>query len=206
MIKQKLHRLPCGQVMCVFAAVDVAAPRVIEMRKIKLLHPLLTHQGQQRREVMRVQCSHGVAQAHFDLSRMQMPHRGQTALERALESAKLVVRFTQTIQADADVIKINRRDAIGHRRINQRAIGRKAGVKPHGLGACSDFKNIGTQQRLTPREDEHRHAKVVQIVHHLKDLMRAQLACVVMIGRLRVAMLASEVAATDQIPDHHWTR
>ena len=61
----------------------------------------------------------------------------------------------------------------------------------------------GPQQRLAAGQDEHRHLEALEVVHHRIDLLGPQLAGKIGVGRNRIAMLAGQVAAPDQVPDDH---
>ena len=80
------------------------------------------------------------------------------------------------------------------------------GLNTLGLGALGDLEDVGPQQRLAPRQDQHRHPEGLQLVHHPEDLIGAQLAGEVLVGRDRITVLAGEVAAPDEVPDHHRAR
>ncbi|MDT4859434.1 hypothetical protein FQZ97_939420 [compost metagenome] len=188
----------------VLAAVDVAAAGVVEVREIELVHPLGSHQAQQRREVVRVERGHGVTQAHLHAACAQQAHGGEAAVEGAVEPAKLVVRLAQAVQADAHVVEACCGDAVGHGGVDQRAVGGQAGVEAHGARAVGDVEDVGPHQRLTAGEDEHRHAKGLEVVHHRGHLVPAQLTGVFVVGREGVAVFAGEVAAPDQVPNNNW--
>ena len=96
-----------------------------------------------------------------------------------------------------------RGDLARYWRVDQRAVGGQADVEAHRLGAARDLENIRPQQRLAAGKDQHRHAESLQVVHHREDLRGRQLAGKILVGRNRVAVLAGQVAAPDQVPDHH---
>ena len=200
--KQQVQRLAGGGEMRVLAPVDVAAPGVVEVREVELLRALFAHQRQQCGQVVRVHGRHGEAQAHLHAPRAQEAHGGQAAVKRAVQPAEFVVRGLEAVQADAHVVKTGSGHAVGHGLVNQRAVGGQADVKAHALRARGNVEQVGAHQGLAAREDEHRHAESAQVVHHRMNLLRTQLARVVVVGRQGVAMLAGEVAAADQVPDH----
>ncbi len=200
-LEQQVHRGAGGGELRVLGAVDVAAAGVVQVREIELVRALLAHQRQQGLQVVRVAGRHGVTQAHLHAARVQVPYSRQAAVEGALQPAELVVGLAQAIDADAHIVEACSGHPVGHGLVDQRAVGRETGIEAHGLGTRSDVEDIGPHQRLTAREDEHGHLESLEVVHHGEDFRRVQLARVVMVGRERVAMLAGEVAAADQIPD-----
>jgi hypothetical protein len=132
---------------------------------------------------------------------VQVPHGGQAAVEGTLEPAEAVVHGADAVQADADVVEAGPCHAVGHRRVDQGAVGGQADVEAHGLGAVGNVEQVRPQQRLAAGEDEHRHAGGLEVVHDAEDLGGAELAAVLMVGREGVAMFAGEVAAADEVPD-----
>ncbi len=127
-------------------------------------------------------------------------HRG---VEGALHATEVVVGFLDAVQADADVIEADGGNAVDIAFVDQRAVGGQADVEAHVLGAVGDVEDVGPQQRLAAGENQHRHAEALEVVHHGEDFGGGQLAGEILVGRNRVAVLAGQVAAPDQIPDHH---
>ncbi len=74
----------------------------------------------------------------------------QAAVKGSVQAAEFVVRGLQAIQADAYVVKAFLGDALGQRAVNQRAVGREAGVKAQFSRLGGDVKNIRPQQWLAP--------------------------------------------------------
>jgi len=62
------------------------------------------------------------------------------------------------------------------------------------------------QQRLAARQNQHRHFKSLQIIHHCVDFRRGQLARKIFVRRRGVAMFTSKITAANQIPNHHRRR
>ena len=131
---------------------------------------------------------------------------GQPTVEGAIQAAEEIVRLAQAVQADAHVVEAHGGDAVGHGLVDQGAVGRQARVELHVPGAFGDLEDVGPHQRLAAREDQHRHPVGLEVVHHAEHFLRGQLALVVVVGRQRVAVLAGQVAAADQVPDHHRPR
>ena len=75
-------------------------------------------------------------------------------------------------------------------------------VITHGPGAPRDIENIRAQQWLTTRENQHRHTKGLQVIHDSEHLAGIQFTLEVDVRRYGIAMLASQVAASDQVPDY----
>jgi len=145
--------------------------------------------------------------AHADLDAACMAqadglHRG---LVGAVQATEAVVGFLQSVDADTDIVVADAGNAVDHAFVDERAVGGQADVKAHGLGTARDVEDIGPQQRLAAGQDQHRDMKTLEVVHHLIDFSGGQLAGEVGVGGNRVAVLAGEVAAPDQIPDHHRT-
>lgn len=66
----------------------------------------------------------------------------QAAREGAVQAAESVMRFFETVEADAHIVKVHRRHALGHGGINQGSVGREAGIKTQGLGTLGDLEKI----------------------------------------------------------------
>jgi hypothetical protein len=100
------------------------------------------------------------------------------ATQRSVESArhlpKMVVGCTDAVERNADVVEIALGDAIDVR-VDQGAVRRQADVEAHRLGTAGDVEDVRMQQRLAAGENQHRHAKTLEIVHHRKDLVGRQL-------------------------------
>ena len=207
-VEQPVECLARGDELGILGAVDVAAAGIVQVREIELVDLLIAHQLQQRGQVVRVQRRHREAQADLDAACAQQPHRRKAAVERAVQAPELVVRRGQAIEADADVVEARGGHAVGHRAVDQRAVGGQADIETLRLRARGDLEQIGPQQRLTAGENQHRNLEGFQIVHRVTDLGVRQLARVVVIGRKRIAVLARQVAAPDQVPDHDrsWRR
>jgi len=107
------------------------------------------------------------------------------------------------IEAHAHVIKPHLGDAAHVALIYEGAIGGQRNVETHPFCPSGDVEDVRAQQRLAAGQDEHRYAKRLEVIHHAEDLPRRQLARKVLVGGDRIAVLACEVAATDQVPDHH---
>ena len=202
-LEQQIQRRAGGIKPGIAAAVDIAAPGVVEMGEIELVDLLVPHQLQQGREVLIIQVGEGIAQAGLDALRVQQADRVQRGVVGAVQAPELVMGVALAVDADADIIKLLRGYAGRHRRADQGPIGGQRGVKALGLRPRGDLENVWAQQGLTAGQNQHRHAVALQIIHRRADLGKAQLSGVVMVGGERVAMLAGEVAAPGQVPDHH---
>ncbi len=91
----------------------------------------------------------------------QKAHGGQAAVKGPVQAAKFIVRGLQAIQADAYVVKAFLGDALGQRAVNQRAVGREAGVKAQFSRLGGDVKNIRPQQWLAAGQNQRGHAKAL---------------------------------------------
>ncbi len=190
----------------VVAAVLVAAAGIDQVRQIDLVDGLRLGKIEQRRKVLRIVHGHGEAQPDLDGARLELPDGGERRVEGAGLAAEAVVHFADAVEADADIVVADRGDAVGGGLVDQRAVGRQADIKAHRLGAGGDVEDVGAQQRLAAREDQHRHAEGLQVVHDPEHLLGRQLAGEIDIAGDRVAVLAHQVAAPDEIPDHHRAR
>ena len=123
--------------------------------------------------------------------------------ECARLAAKAVMSFGDAVQTDADVIETDFGDAGDIGFINQRAVAGQGDVEPQVLGAAGDGVNIRAQQRLAARQNQHRHPEPLEIIHDRECFLGRQLAGEIGIGGDGVAMLAGQIAAPHQIPDHH---
>ena len=200
-LEQQVERLARGLEMRILGAVDVAATGVVEVREVELFGAFVVHQRQQRGQLVGVESGHRVAQSDLDAAPVQQAHPFQAAVEGPVPAAKAVVHRADAVQTDAHVVEPGLLDAVGHRGVDQRAVARQPDIEAHRPGARGDLEQVGTQQRLAAGEDQHRHAEGLQVGHHLEDLGGAEFACVVVVGRQRVAVLAGQVAAADQVPD-----
>src|SRR5690554_4245198 len=117
--------------------------------------------------------------------------------------AEFVVGGLQTVNADAHVVVAYGFDLADVFFGDQGAVGRKAHVKAHFLGPVGNLVNVRAHQRLTARQDQYRNTVGFEVVHHGVDFFSAQFTLEVDIGRDRVAVFAGEVAAADEVPDHH---
>ena len=160
-VKQQVHGIACCQVVGILIAVDVAAPGVVQVREVELVRPFVLHQLQQVGQVVRVHGRHGEAQAHLHAKFSQKAHGGQAAVKGPVQAAKFIVRGFQSIQADAYVVKAFLGDALGQRAVNQRAVGREAGVKAQFAGLGGNFKNIRPQEWLAAGQNQRGHAKAL---------------------------------------------
>ena len=127
----------------------------------------------------------------------------QRSLESALHPAELVMRFANAVERHADVVEIALGNLVDVVFVDQRAVRRQADVKTLGLGAFGNVVDIRPQQRFAAGKNEHRHLEALEVVHHRINLLGIQLAGEIGIGRNRIAMLAGQVAAPDQVPDDH---
>ncbi len=159
--------------------------------------------GEQPRQVGVVVAGQGKAHAHLHARIAAEPQCRHRGIERTGAAAEPVVRVAATVETDADVVETDVGDAIDVRCVDQRAVGGEPDVEAHRLGAPRDVEDIGTQQRLAARQDQHRHMERLEIVHHRKHFGRAEFAREIVIGGDGVAVLAGEIAAPDQVPDHH---
>src|SRR5690606_8186696 len=66
-------------------------------------------------------------------------HRGGKA---TFHLSKLIVNFWQTINADADIIKLSSSDLLNIAFVDQRAVGREGNIKTVLTGALSQLENI----------------------------------------------------------------
>jgi len=144
---------------------------------------------------------HGEAHADLQAEVAAEADAVQRFLEGALHAAELVVRLANAVEADADVVKVSLRDTADVGFVDQRAVGGETDVEAQALGPLRDVEDVRPQQRLAAGENQHRHAEALEVVHHGIDLLRAQFAGEVLVGGDRVAVLAGEVAAADQVPD-----
>ena len=190
------------------AMVNVTTLPVSRVREIMALNRAgkkvdqLQHAGQ----VAGVVLGHREAHPHLHAQSGAQAQAGQRAVEGAVEAAELVVGLADAVEADSHVVEVGGGDGVDVGGVDQRAVGRQAHVEAHLLGPPGDLEDVGPQQRLAPRQDQHRHPEGLQLVHHPEDLIGAQLAGEVLVGRDRITVLAGEVAAPDEVPDHHRAR
>jgi hypothetical protein len=187
----------------VVLAVLVAAPGVVQVREIEAVDALVLDQPEQAGQVLMIVLGHGEAHADLEPGIAAQADAGQRQVEGALHAAELVVRGAEAVEADADVVVADGADAVEHGRVDQRAVGGQRGEEAHLLRARRDLENVRPQQRLAAGKDQRRNAEGLELVHDAEHLGGAQLAGEVLVGGNRIAVLAGQVAAPDQVPDHH---
>jgi hypothetical protein len=125
------------------------------------------------------------------------------ASKAPVHAAEFVVRCAEAVERNADVVEIALGDLGDVALVDQRAVRRQADVEALGLGALGDVVDIRPEQRLAAGQDQHRHLEVACRSSITVDLLGIQFAGEIGVGGNRVAMLAGQVAAPDQVPDHH---
>jgi hypothetical protein len=192
-----------GLVMGVVLAVLVAAAGVVEVREVELVDALVLDQLQQAGRSWALSWVMVKRTPTLRPSVAAQADAVQRRVEGAFLAAEAVVGLADAVEADADVVESRLGDAVDVGFVDQRAVGRQADVEAHGLGAAGDVEDVRPQQRLAAGEDQHRHAEGLEVVHHAEDFLGRQLAGEILVGGNRVAVLAGQVAAPDQVPDHH---
>ena len=110
--------------------------------------------------------------------------------------------LAHAVDADPDIVVAGCRDRADVVLVDQGAVRGEPDVETERLRAMRDLEDVGPEQRLAAREDQHRHPERSQIVHDREDLRGGEFAREVAV-RGDGAVLAGEVAAPDQVPDHH---
>ena len=200
-VEQEVHRPARGLENDVVLAVDVAAPGVVQVREVELVHALVLHEPEQRRQLVGVVLGHGEAHADLDALLVAQADRVHRGIVGAFQAAEAVVGRLQAVNRDADVVVADAGNPVDVGFVDERAVGREADIEAHVLGAPGDIEDVRPQQRLAARENQHRHAEGLEIVHDLVNLRGRKLAGEILVGRDRIAVLAGEVAAADEIPD-----
>ena len=189
--------------MRVGLAVLVATTGIVQVRKVETVDPFILHQLEQSWQIVGVVLGHGEARADLETEVAAKAHPRERFLEGAFHAPEAVMGFTDTVEADADIVEIDFSDLLDVFLGDQGPVGGQADIEAHLLGALRDFEDIRSQQRLAARQDQHRHMKTLEVVHDLVDFVGRQLTRKVLVRRNRVAMLAGQVATSNQVPDHH---
>jgi len=189
--------------MRVGLAAALAAPAVVQVREIELLHVVLAHQRQQGGQLWVVVLRERGAQPDANAvlaAQVDGVHRGD---EAALELAPLVMNRFQAVDADADIVVLRRSHLLDIALVDQRAVGRQRHEEALFAGMGGELEDVVPQQRLATGKDQHTHTGFVQIVDDLQGFARIQLVAKFAVGGGGVAVLAGQVAAPQQIPDNH---
>ncbi len=203
LLEELAHGIAGHLVMGVGLAAALATAAVVEVREVELLYVVLTHQCQQGGQLRVVVLCQGGAQADADVvlaTQVDGVHGGG---EAALELAPVVMHRFQAIDADADVIEPDRGDARDVAFVDQRAVGRQGDEEALVASVIGQLEDVAAQQRLAAGEDQHAHAGFVQIVDHAERLGGVQLVAEFAVGGGCIAVPAGQVAAPEQVPDHH---
>jgi len=172
------------------------------VREVEAVDPLVFDEGQQLRQIVRVLLGHREADADLQAEIATQPNTLQRCLEGPAHLPETVMRGADAVERHPDVVEVAVGDAVNVGRVDEGAIGRQADVEAQRLGAAGDVEDVGPQQWFAAGEDQHRHAKTLQIIHHRKDFFAAQFAREVPVGGDRVAVFAGQVAAPNEVPDH----
>ena len=173
------------------------------MREVELVDALVFEQAQHGRQLGRVGLGEREPQPHLDAAVAAAADAAERGAVAALLAAEAVMRGLGTVEADADIVETGRGDAGGHGLVDQRAVGGQPHVELQRLGAGRDLEDVRAQQRLAAGKDQHRYAEGFEVVHSAADLRRGELPREVDVGGDGVAVLAAQVAAAHQVPDHH---
>ncbi len=99
------------------------APRVSQMIDAEALHVVFQADIEDSVKVGLIKRVDRKAQADLDTPRAAAVNRSQRALERALQPPQFIVPRPDAVHADARVLKSERSQAVGHRLVNQQAVG-----------------------------------------------------------------------------------
>jgi len=189
--------------MGVGLAVLVAAPGIIQVGQIELVDPLVIHELQQLRQIAGVVTGQGETHPDLDAGIPAQANAVQRLVEATLTSTEFVVDLAHAIQTDADVVIADRRNPLDVGLADQGTVAGQPHIEPHLLGTPGYFEYIRPQQRLSARQDQHRNAEALQVLHDLEHLLGREFAGKILVRRGCIAVLAGEIAAPDQVPDHH---
>ena len=201
--EKKLHGAPRGSEYGVRSAVVVAPPGIVEVGEVKALDVLGFQEVENVRQLGGIVAGHGEAQAHLEAALAAQADALHGRLEGAGAPAEPVMGLAEPVDADAHVVVADGGDLADGGGVDEGAVGGKADVEPHVLGAPGYLEDVGAQQRLAAGQDEGRHPERLEVVENGEHLVRGKLAREILVGRDRIAMLAGQVAAPDQVPDDH---
>lgn len=145
----------------------------------------------------------GGAHADADIRLAAQAHGRQRGVEAALLLAEAVVGLAQAVEADADVVEAGLGDALDVAFVDQRTVARQRHEHPGLARMGGDLEEVRVHQRFAAGEDQHAHSGGAQVVDAAKDFRGLQLATEVAVGGGGVTVLAGQVAAPRQVPDHH---
>ncbi len=187
-------------------AVAVAAAGIDEVREVELVETLRLHEVEHGGQAFDIALGDGEAQADLDAVLPEQADALKRGVVGARDAAEPVVDGADAVQAHADIVVADLGDALGRRLVDQRPVRGQADIEAHCLRPGRDGEDVGPQQWLAAGEDQHRNARGLQVVHDLEDLLGRELAREVHVAGERVAVDAVQVAAPDQVPDHHRAR
>ena len=195
---------PAGAIVGgVAPTVAVAPAGVIQVGQVELVDALGVHQLQQAGKVGGVLLGQGEAHSHLDALLPAHADAPQGPVEGTVEASEAVVGGPQAVQADAHVVVAHLADGLQVGLLHQGAVGGQPQVEAQGLGPLRHLDDVGAHQGLAAGEDQHRHAEGAQVVHDPAHLGGVQFTLEVDVGGSGIAVLAGQVAAPDQVPDHH---
>ena len=198
-----VHRVAGGLPCRIGAAVLVAAAGIDQVRKIEFWEALLLYQVQQPRQLRSVILGHGEADADLDAAVAQQPQAAQRFVIGAGAATEAVMGGADAIKGNADIVVADVTDAVGKTGVDQGAVAGEPDIEAHRLGALGYLEDVAPHQRLAAGQDQHRYAEPFEVVHHVKDFLGRKFVGEVDVAGDRIAVLASQVAASDQVPDHH---
>ena len=186
----------------------VAAAGIVEVRQVELVDVLGLHQ---------IAAAPGSSAALSWVRVKRRPtlmpasrHRRmprQRGVEGACLAAEAVVGLADAVEADADVVVADiarcGRCCLRRSRCRWWTARRRS---PSPWRAREISKMSGRSSGSPPERISTGTPKRFEVVHHGEDFAGDQLAGEIRVGGDRIAVLAGQVAAPDQVPDHHRAR
>ncbi len=205
LLEQLVHGVAGHLVMGIglAAAAAFAAAAVVEVRQVELLYIVFAHQRQQGRQLRVVVLGQGGAQANANAVPAAQVDGVHGRGEAALELAPVVVHRFQAVDADADVVVLRGGDLLDVLLVDQRAVGRQCNEEAALARVLGQFENVVAQQRFAAGKDQYADTGFVKIVDDLEGFGGVQLVAKYAVGGGGVAVLAGQVTAPQQVPDHH---
>ncbi|MNI47268.1 hypothetical protein D3C73_1017780 [compost metagenome] len=197
------HGLAAHLLACIEFAAAFSATAVVKVREVELLHVVFAHQFQQLRQLPVVFLGEGGAQAHANTLLAAQLDAVHGTGKAALELTEFVVGSLQAIDTDAHVIELRRTDVRDVVFVDQRAVGGQRDKEPLGPGVGAQHEQVVAQQRFAAGQDQHLDPGLVQVIDHGHRRGGVQFVAKHTVGRGGVTVFAGQVAAPEQVPDHH---
>jgi hypothetical protein len=192
---------PRGGVVQVFRPQRARASRVHEMVEADARDVLLAQEVEDAVDLPGVPPRDRESQAHLDARGLAVADALNRAVERPRDAAEPVVYLAQAVERHAYIAQAHALQAPGRFGADERAVRGDDRTHLQGHGALHERKEVVPHERLAARKKDHRHAEAGEVLEQGKALVGRQLARVLLVLRLAVAVDAPQVARAGAVPD-----